>query len=292
MKNRAWILAVFAMTYITFSSDTLATAQAESQAQPEEIIITAFDYPPYMDESARPQGLFSELVAAAFEAVNIQVNFQFLPLKRSTSYVLTGKALGQMGTIWNFPPEQHDLLDTVAIFYYQVVGFYLKDRVKNVQFSSLEDLRPYELGTIRGSSDAAILAQDPLLKVSVMPTMAHLFQALYQSRRYDLLFTVQLSGLSFIQRHYPKDIDRWQMTQDAVQGLLAQVVFSKQYPDYQRYMHKLQNGLDTIIANGRYQEIFSYYYGGKPVPNTVLALDRPIYNLPIKHTQPQVEIKP
>ncbi len=270
----------------------IALALLPSKAIAEETIeITAFDYPPYMDEAARPQGLFIELVAAAFNAADVQVNFSFLPLKRSTSYVLSGKALGQMGTIWNFPPAKHEQLDTVAIFYYQVVGFYLKDRLSDVSFSSLEDLRPYEIGTIRGSSDAAIFALDPKLKVNIMPTMANMFQALVQSKRYDLLFTVELSGLSYIQRHYPNDIDEWQMTHDAVQGLLAQVVFSKKYPDYQKYMHLLQQGLSAIIANGRYMEIFQRYYGDKPVPNTALALDRPIYNIPLK-TKDSIEIKP
>jgi polar amino acid transport system substrate-binding protein len=246
----------------------------------EKVAITAFNYPPYMDEALPGNGLFCELAYEAYRSAGVDVSFKFFPLKRSTEYVKRGQELAQLGTVWNFPEASRKDLQPVPMFYYRVVGFYLKDRFEEIHFKRLKDLRGYRLGVIAGSSDEAILKKDKRLKIEAVSSMAQMFQKLYLANRQDIVFAVELSGLSFIRKQYPGDMDRWVMTQDAVQGLRGDIVFSKKYPDAAKYIAKFKAGFGIIRENGTYQRVFEKYYGKGKVPPIVNEINREIFVLP------------
>jgi polar amino acid transport system substrate-binding protein len=248
----------------------------------EQIKLTAFDYPPYMNESLPGKGLFCELVSEAYQSVGYDVSFDFYPLNRSTQYVIEGKALGQLGTEWNFPEDaRKNAVQSVPLFYYRVVGFYLNDRLSAISFKSLKDLQGYRLGVIRGSSDAAILLDHPELNLTVeaVSLMEQMFKKV-DADRSDIGFTVELSGLTHIATHYPNEQDRWVMTQDAIQGILAQVVFSNKYKGSDKFMKALEEGIQRIRDNGTYLRVFKKYYGKRKVPDIVSDVNREIYVIP------------
>ncbi len=76
------------------------------------------------------------------------------------------------------------------------------------------------------------------------------------------------------------DRDRWVMTDDAVQGLVAQIVFSRKYPNYEKYMDKFEEGLTIIRENGNYLRVFEKYYGKGKVPAMVGDIGKEVYVLP------------
>lgn len=266
------IVMCFIIVILSYSISFNASAE-------DKVTVSAFDYPPYMDESLPGKGLFCNLAYEAYKAVGYEASFKFFPLKRSTKYVSEGRELAQLGTEWNFPEESRKDIQAVPMFYYRVVGFYLKDRHREIKFGTLRDLRGYRLGVIRGSSDSAILMKAKELRVEQSDTMEQLFKALWLDRR-DIIFTVELSGLTFIAKNYPNDSERWVMTEDAVQGLVAQILFSKKYPNYGRYLEKFKEGLDLIRENGNYIRVFEKYYGKGRVPEAVKDIDKEIYIIP------------
>lgn len=248
----------------------------------EKITLTAFDYPPYMDESLGKKGLFCELVSEAYKSVGYDVSFKFLPLMRSTHYVMKGEELAQLGTKWNFPKETNtSTIESVPLFYYRVVGFYLKDRFKSISFKTLNDLKAFRLGVIRGSSDAAILQGNPNLNLEEVSFMKQMFNKVYTNRN-DIGFTVELSGLTFISKFYPKEKNRWVMSEDAIQGILADVVFSKKYPNAKTYINAFKKGVQKIRKNGTYHKVFEKYYGIGKVPSVVSDINKKPYIIPNK----------
>lgn len=274
-RRYGWLKRI-TVSMLTISVMCLVPAHAE------QVTLTAFDYPPYMDDSLPEKGLFCELVSEAYHAVGYDVSFEFYPLKRSTQYVIDGKALAQLGTEWNFPDEaRKNDVQSVPLFYYRVVGFYLKDRFKTMSFKTLKELQGYRLGVIRGSSDAAILLGHPDLNLNIeeVTLMEQMFKKVYADRN-DIGFAVELSGLTFIATHYPNEQDRWVMTEDAIQGILADVVFSKKYPDVERYLNAFKDGIQRIRDNGTYLRVFEKYYGTGKVPDVVSDVTREIYVIP------------
>lgn len=276
MKGRRWCgwLKSITVSIITISIMGLVPARAE------QITLTAFDYPPYMDESLPEKGLFCELVSEAYQSVGYDVSFEFYPLKRSTQYVIDGDALAQLGTEWNFPEDvRKNAVQSIPLFYYRVVGFHLKDKFNAISFKTLKDLKGYRLGAILGSSDAAILKKHPDLKLEEVTTMEQMFKKVYADRS-DIGFTVELSGLTFIATHYPNEQDRWVMTEDGIQGILAQVVFSKKYPESEKYLNAFKEGIQRIRDNGTYLQVFEKYYGTGQVPDVVSDTTKAIYVIP------------
>jgi len=248
--------------------------------QANQLTLTAFDYPPYMDQSLPSKGVFCELVAAAYKASGYEVHFRFYPLRRSTQYVMNGTVLGQLGTEWNFPATVRERAITpVPLFYYRVVGFYRTDYLKDIQFQSLADLQGYHLGVIRGSSDAQLFRGLHSLTVEEVSHGEQLFKKLV-ARRNDIGFMAELSGLSILHRSYPQQLEHWRQTDSIIQGLLAQVVFSKAYPHYDRYVAALQQGIRVIRNNGLYTRILEKYYGKGKVPDSVKNINQKPYTIP------------
>ena len=267
-------IVVLSIILAVFSYAVSLTVSAE-----EKVAVTAFNYPPYMDESLPEKGLFCELVYEAYKSVGYETSFIFYPLKRSTVYVAEGRELAQLGTEWNFPEESRKDIHPVPLFFYRKMGFYLKDRFKKMKFKTLNDLKGYRLGAILGSSDSAILMKNKELQVEQVPTMEQMFKKLYAGRS-DIVFAPELSALSFIKANYPNEVDRCAVTDDVLQDLLGQVIFSKKYPDYKKYLSKFQEGLNLIRDNGNYLKVLEKYYGKNNVPQEVGDITREVYIIP------------
>jgi ABC-type amino acid transport substrate-binding protein len=75
-------------------------------------------------------------------------------------------------------------------------------------------------------------------------------------------------------------LEHWRQTDSIIQGLLAQVVFSKAYPHYDRYVAALQQGIRVIRNNGLYTRILEKYYGKGKVPDSVKNINQKPYTIP------------
>ncbi len=250
-------------------------------AHAEEITLTAFDYPPLMDESLPGKGLFCELVSEAYQSVGYTVSFTFYPLKRSTQYVIDGEALAQLGNEWNFPEDARKQdVQSAPLFYYRVVGFHLRDKFNTMSFKTLKDLQGYRLGVILGSAVERLMVNSGLnLHVEAVPTMEQLFKKVYANRN-DIGFVVDLSGLASIAKYFPNEQDRWVMTEDAILGIVGQVVFSKKYPEMEKYLNSFNEGVQWIRDNGTYLRVLEKYYGIGKVPGVVSDLSKERYVIP------------
>ena len=249
----------------------------------EQITLVAFDYPPYMDKSLPGEGLFCELVTAAYKSVGCTVLFKFYPGKRATKYVIDGEVLASLGSERNFTDEDRkkNILQSVRVFSFRTVGFYLKDRFKSIPFATLKDLQGYRLGAIRGASASILFNKYPELNLNFIEvnTMEQMFNKVYYDRS-DLVFTVELSGRMFIAKHYPKDQNRWVMTRDSLQNIFGDVVFSKKYPNWEKYLNIFRNGLQIIRNDGTYLRILEKYYGEGKVPVEVTDITQKAYDIP------------
>ena len=258
------------------------TVMFAAPARAEQLTLTAFHYPPYMDESLPEKGMFCELVAAAYQSVGYTVSFIFYPGKRSTKYVTDGDVLAHLGSEMNFSEEaRKNDVQSVRVFYFRAVGFYLKDRFKSISFKTLKDLQGYRLGVIRGASLSLLFKKYPELNLSVeeVATMEQMFKKVYYDRS-DIGFTVELSGRMFFAKYYPDEQDRWVITEDAVQGIFGDVVFSKKYPDSEKYLNAFKEGIQRIRDNGTYLRILEKYYGTGNVPAWVSDLTQKPYEIP------------
>lgn len=157
----------------------------------------------------------------------------------------------------------------------------MKDQNKSITFKTLKDLKGYRIGVIRGASASVLFNKYPELNLDYeeVNTMEQMFNKVYHGRS-DIVFTVELSGRMFIAKHYPADQNRWVMTRDVVQGIYGDIVFSKKYPNGERYLAAFKKGFQQIRDNGIYLRILEKYYGKGQVPEWVTDLTQLSYDIP------------
>jgi len=102
-------------------------------ASQQTIRLTNGEWPPYTSQTLYQNGFASDLVRAAFDAVEVKVIFGFFPWKRSYQYAMGGRS--KDGTIWNgslvwvYTPERaRDFIYSDPVIIDDEVLFTLKSR--------------------------------------------------------------------------------------------------------------------------------------------------------------------
>lgn len=138
----------------------LAGALALGQAFGQSIVMSAIDYPPYtipVSSGGTVGGLASEIAVEAGRAAGIDVRIEIVPMARAGWFIAERKHQALLGLAdWvageKFETEVIDILNLGFVFYYKKSRF-----PAGLAYRTLEELRPYRIGNIRGSSTLGIL---------------------------------------------------------------------------------------------------------------------------------------
>lgn len=260
---------VFVILFLTFSQGLCSEKQ---------VVLSTFNYSPYMDESLPSKGMFPEIAVKAYQAVGYDAVIKFYPLKRSIYNIKKGLEMAELGTLRHYDPEE---VEAVPVFYCKIVGFYKKDKYEVIRFKTLKDLRGYRIGVYSGGSDYNLLKADETLDVEGVNSIKQLFFKIFYADRQDIVFVTDLAGISFISKYFHESRNTWSMTDDVLLGFVAHVCFSKKYPKYKPYMDKFKEGLDIISKNGELYTIYESYFGKGKVPADIDKINSGDYVLPV-----------
>ncbi len=223
----------------------------------QQIVMSAVDYPPYTfpgNAGSSAIGLASEIATEAGKASGIDVRIEIVPMARAGWYIGARKHQALLGLAdWvageNFEPEVIDILNLGFIFYYKRSQF-----PAGLTFSSLEELRPYRIGNIRGSSTLGILEG-----AGITP---HLFTDLFQAfrnldaGRIDAVVGGDLSGQLIVQSLFPEKAAEFASTKGTFYTRKVSIVLRKEDSGLVR---KFREGLATIYADGTYLRVVGRY---------------------------------
>ncbi len=130
---------------ISLLSLTFVTA---IQAQ-ENIIVTTGDWPPYISQDQKHNGVISHIITDIFADLGIQASMQFLPWSRA--YNDTAKGLFPVTAVWMHKKEREiDFIYSDSVLTEQFVFFHLKER--QFDWNSINDLKAFKIGGINASS--------------------------------------------------------------------------------------------------------------------------------------------
>ncbi len=208
------------------------------QSQMKQVTIYTFIYPPYTDYG--PSGLFIDLISAAYETQNVQVNFAFDTLVNSIA-----KAKSNNGLMLASRKYQ--------IEYAQEVGYEEFYDVNTYVISILGRPSTNAMGAFSG--DEILFAKKNNLRPIKYETPSDGMKLLYQGQVSSLICT---------------DIscDQIKLTNPDVQFSLVlgysfpvDLVYFGSRPSavVKRNIEVLQAGIKAILANGKYSEIQKSY---------------------------------
>lgn len=237
------IIAIFIFIFSTFVS-----------AQAETIMITTGEWAPYMSENLPGGGPVSEIITAAYKAEGIDVKFEYYPWKRAISLVETGKALGT--SAWSDTEERRAFsVASDPMVSSREVFVYMKKNLPDFDYTNLEDLKKYKLMSLAGYSHEAAF-QGAGLKTDSTNNAETALKKLELGRG-DLMCENEAVMAGLIKKMYPGRESEFGMSKTAFNEQPLHLLFSKKFPDMDKYLKKFNSGLAKIKQDGTYDKIMT-----------------------------------
>ena len=214
------------------------------KAYPEEktVRLAGCEYPPYYGTSLQNNGFITEIITEAFKRKGYKVHVDFLPWKRALKLAKMGKYDG-IYTIW-YRKEREQWFAYSDPFPPNEIGFY-KRREDTIPFATLEDLKPYIIGIVRGYTNPPKLEKAEYLIKEEVPTDVMNLTKLYHGR-IDLALIDKTLAQYLIKTRFPEYADRIEWMGPPLELLYQHIGFSRKKEHYQKIVSDFNKGLQEI----------------------------------------------
>lgn len=136
---------LFLTAVLTFSTSLLAL---------EKISITVGEWPPYISQDQKHNGVVSHIITDVFREIGIEASIHFLPWSRAYDDAAKGKFSAT--AVWMHKlAREDDFIYSDALLTEEFVFFHNKSFPFN--WDSVDDLKKFKLGGVNGSSYGPII---------------------------------------------------------------------------------------------------------------------------------------
>lgn len=256
-RRRPWTLSLLIL------APWPGLAQAEAVPASTEIRLSTIEYPPLFQSTQIPgkgYGIASDLTQAAFEAVNISVKFDYIPMARTVDSVINQRHPANLGSInWFIKDRKEKSVKVVNLFNIGFKLFYKKVRFpKGLDYDRLSDLKTLQIGNVRGSSTTPVVNKAGL-NIRWISTLEQNFKML-NADRIDLAVGGETAGWTLIKSLYPDTSYQFAAAEKPIHQVPIGLVFHR---SERNLIERFNQGIDIILQNGTYMDIVQRYYGDK-----------------------------
>ena len=215
------------------------------------------NYPPFSDK--QKNGLSHQIIQAAYNAVDIDVNFVSMPFARIMKMLDNNMALGGFNVVKTSQDEEKYLFTKSPIYTVKTHFYYLKS--KPLQVKQLSDLNDPSLvvGEVTGFmyekeflnltfSRHKVRTEEQLVEMLALGRI----DAAYITKEAELYYRKKLN-IADDQIGFLKDI--------GVYVVPLHLAFNKQHLDAKKYAKFFNKGMNMIKNNGIYSEIVRNFNG-------------------------------
>ena len=230
-----------------------------SAAKPTETItIAAGEWPPFISEQLKENGIAGHIVKEALSRSNVRVQFVFLPWVRSFEATKRGKYVASISWAPTVARKK-DFVFSDPISYHSKVFFHLKELDFN--WDKVSDLKPYRIASTDGytyGEEFDQLIGNTDYKIEVVPGDVQRIKMLF-GQRIDLAPIDYDVGLFLVRKLFgQKGIDQVSYSKKPIMKTPMSVMFSKTYDqkEVSRLIGLLNKGLESMRAKGRIDQMF------------------------------------
>ncbi|HLP02408.1 MAG TPA: transporter substrate-binding domain-containing protein [Opitutaceae bacterium] len=229
----------------------LALAAALSAHAQKTVKLVTLDWEPYIGASLPQQGFVAQIVKAAYQTQGYEVVIEFQPWARAVAAAKDGIYDGLF-------PEYFDetrLADFVysAPFPGGPVGF-VKRKDNPITFTTLEALKPYSIGVVRGYVNEAKFDQATFLKKQEADDDAMNLRKL-AAKRLDLAVIDKYVAQYLLAHELSALADALEFVEPPLEAKSLYIAFSKKAADQDEKRAAFDRGLAEIERNGTLQAI-------------------------------------
>lgn len=205
----------------------------------------------FVTDKEKEGGFLIAITKAALARVGHEVDIEFLPWARAAHRVMEGQSEALLG-VYHSEERARKLLYTHVVGRSDMVFFKLKS--SNIVFNSLEDLKPYVVGTIIGAAyppefeGAHYITKEPVSDyVTNIRKLVAGRVALFVEKKHVVLNTLRTQ--------FPQEVARIDILPVPLRENLYYNAFSKAYPNFKENVADFNRGLKMIIDDGTYAAI-------------------------------------
>lgn len=249
-----WLNVVILLTCIRFLLPHHAIAQ--------ELKIAVGDWPPYLSEKLKHNGIIGHLLSDIFKEAGYDVTLTFFPWPRAYSLAKIGKQ--NMTGVWMHKPEREsDFYYSDPVLNEKFVFFHLK--TTHFDWQSLDDLRGISIG---GGSEYSYgtafdnALESGLISIERVPTKKQNWQKLLLGR--IAIYPEEINvGYSSLNQYHPKE--KASLITHHPKPLLnnlSYLLFPKSEDASQDLRKEFNSQLKLFREDGRYNKYFEAFHNG------------------------------
>ncbi|MCP4119838.1 MAG: amino acid ABC transporter substrate-binding protein [Desulfobacteraceae bacterium] len=217
----------------------------------EKLIFATDSWAPYYGPDLKNNGFIAEITRAAFKKAGYEIEIKFMDWNRAMQMAKKGKYDGIVGAY--FSEERANFFkypDSIGNVEVVLCG----RKGDNIKFTSLEDLKPYKIGVLRGYVNskefdaASFLKKEPVEKTEI--NIKKLLKG-----RVDLIVDSKAVLQDRINRNFKNAVGKFEFLTPALQTNKLYTILSKTVPGYEKKAEDFNKGLKMILEDGTVIEI-------------------------------------
>lgn len=227
------------------------------------VLISTSEYPPHVSTKPGESGLLAEIVALTLQHMGEEAVFVFQPWKRGQAEVKAGRAWATLPYVKTPERERDFLFSDRPLYLNRIVLMYRRERFpEGLQWESLEDLRAYTLGGVRGYWYEEELARAGLhvdYTNSVEASIAKLARG-----RIDLFPINEPVAWHTIRELYPDEAHRFAALARPYDTVPSYLMVSRTYPGTERLLARFNRVFAELSDRGAFEPIIARYLTAQP----------------------------
>lgn len=217
----------------------------------EKITLASLDWAPYIGKNLENEGYIAELVKKAFEISGYEAHIEYMPWARTVEMAKNGEF------DWYLPEYYAETLNENFLVSNPFPGgplVFFKLKSKKISYSKLEDLKPFNIGIVRGYvntqdfDNAQYLKKDP-----AKDDLTNLKKL--GAGRIDLMIADKFVGLYLIKNQLPRYIGKIEPIEPILEQKELFLCISKKSKNSLAKLKAFNEGLEKIKKNKTIEQI-------------------------------------
>ena len=213
--------------------------------------LATLEWKPYVGKKLMNYGFTSEIVTKAFKRVDYSVTVDFMPWARVLHEVLKGKYDAA------FPAYYSDKrAKTYALSNSFAEGplVFCKKKDVNISYKSLQDLKPYRIGVVRGYVNTPEFDAADYLKKDLANSDEINLRKLVKGR-IDLVVIDKFTAHHILRTTIPESVDTIEFVKPWLQAKPLYLAVSRKIKGHQQIVKDFNHGLKQIAEDGTIRKI-------------------------------------
>lgn len=213
--------------------------------------LATLDWEPYIGEKLKDQGYVATLVREAYRVSGYTSDLKFMPWARVVAMAREGKFDGYLPEYYSETLKKDFLVSEP--FPGGPLGFF-KRKGENISFKTLEDLKDYTIGVVRGYVNTEAFDKASFLQKDVANNDLTNLKKLI-GKRIDLAIADKFVGLYLLKQEMPDKAGEVEFILPPLEEKNLYLCIAKKAPDAEAKLKAFNEGLKIIRDNGTLSSI-------------------------------------